>query len=258
MFFFKKSKITLDVFTYDQTILETSPILPAIRFYPQWMKDLPGEVPLEVFNPASKEVHTVPKLTIKACSAVQDYFKTGFIIPLWTDVSVIVNPDGRYSYSSADSPFSIDRNWPMGGVGGFGEYANMRFTVPWHAEEKSGVKFLLRYPAWSSNTNKILINKFVDACGIIDFKDQHSLHLNTFFELPYEKIEFILKLGTPIGHIIPLTEKEVELKLHLIDESEWIKRTVNSTGAKTYTSRLPKKLLLKEKIKEGKGCPFKY
>lgn len=258
MFFFKKSKIVLDVFTYDQTVLETAPILPAIRFFPQWMKDLPSEVATEVFNPETREVHTVPKLTVKSCSAVQEYFKTGFIIPLWCDASFIVNPDGRYSYVSADKPFSVDRNWPMGGMGGFGDYANIRFVVPWHAEEKTGVKFLLRYPSWTSNTNKILINKFVDACGIIDFKNQNSLHLNTFFELPQTKIEFLLKLGTPIGHIIPLTEKEVELKLHLIEESEWIKRTVNSTGAKTYTSKLPKKLLLKETINEGSKCPFKY
>jgi hypothetical protein len=110
----------------------------------------------------------------------------------------------------------------------------MKFVLPWHVEESTGVKFLLQRPMWTENANPLYINKFTSAGGVIDFNSQHSLHLHTFLEIPNEKQEFIMPLGLPMLHIIPLTDKDITIKTHVLSQDEWDKRTIQSTGAKTY------------------------
>jgi hypothetical protein len=233
LFFNRKAKLTLDCFTYDPIIEKTAAIKPAMNFYPKWIKDLKNVVPEPKYNPDTNETHTIPSGTVKGCPGVTNYFKTGFIAPLWVDASVIVRPDGSYSYTSADSPFSIESHFPGQWVG-YAGYTHMKFVLPWHVEEKTGVQFLLQRPAWTSNADNLLINKMASASGVVDFKSQHSLHLHTFLEIPPERHEFMLKFGTPLLHIIPLTDKEITVKTHVISEEEWRKKTAVSTGAKTF------------------------
>lgn len=233
MIFFKKSSITLDCFTYDPMIAQTAPILPAIRFYPEWMRKMPGIRNEEKRNPGTGQVHNIPSGTIKGCPGIIDYYKTGFMAPLWTDASIIINPDGKYSFISADNPFALESHWP-GQWDGFQGYQHVKIILPWYISEDTGVKFLLQKPMWTSNSDPFWINKLVPAGGVIDFKSQHCLHLHTFLENPGVRQEFIMPMGTPLIHIIPLTDNEVKLKTHVISEEEWIKRTQVSTGAKTF------------------------
>ena len=233
IFFNKRSKITVDCFTYDEMIARTAPIAPAMKFYPKWIKELHNVVSEPKYNGNTNETHSIPSGTVKGCPGITDYFKTGFIAPLWVDASVIVNPDGRYSFHSADQPFSIESHFP-GQYAGFQGYTHMKFVLPWHVEESTGVKFLLQRPMWTENANPLYINKFTSAGGVIDFNSQHSLHLHTFLEIPNEKQEFIMPLGLPMLHIIPLTDKDITIKTHVLSQDEWDKRTIQSTGAKTY------------------------
>ena len=233
LFFNKRSKITLDCFTYDPMIAKTAPIAPAIKFYPKWMKDLHSVVAEPKFNPNTQETHSIPSGTVRGCPGITDYFKTGFIAPLWVDASVIINKDGRYSYHSADQPFSIESHFP-GQWAGYNGYTHMKIVLPWHIEETTGVKFLLQRPMWTDNTNPLFINKLTSAGGVIDFKSQHSLHLHTFLEIPHDRQEFILPFGLPLLHMIPLTDKDIKVNIHVLSEEEWKKKTIQSTGAKTY------------------------
>jgi|TARA_B110000977_G_C11051201_1_gene482387 hypothetical protein len=233
MLFFKKPTVTLDCFTYDDMIAKTASISPAIKFYPKWMKDMHPVVSESKYNANTQETHTIPSGTVRGCPGIVDYFKTGVIAPLWVDASVIVNSDGRYSYHSADQPFSIESHFP-GQWAGYKGYTHMKFVLPWHIEESTGVQFLLQRPMWTDNTNPLFINKLTSAGGVIDFKSQHSLHLHTFLEIPNEKQEFMLPFGLPLLHMIPLTDKTIKIKTHVISEEEWKKKTTNSTGAKTY------------------------
>jgi len=90
---------------------------------------------------------------------------------------------------------------------------------------------------------------------VVDFKNQHALHLHTFVEIPTSTQEFVLPLGMPLVHIIPLTDAPIELKTHVIDETEWTKKTQTSTGAKTFLKPSLKRDLLVKSL-EG-TCPYK-
>lgn len=257
MFFFKNKTVTLDAFTYDEVIKDTAPILPAIRFFPQWMKDLPAEFTEEMVIPESKEIHHIPALNIKSCQGVVDYYKQGFIAPLWTDVSMVVYPDGRYSYTSAEAPFEAP-NHPRSQWSGYDNYTHFKIILPWYLEEKTGVKFLIQRPFYTSNSDPVLINKMVPAGGVVDFKNQNTLHMHTFFEKPPFRYEFIMKIGTPIVHIIPLSDKNVNIKLHVISEQEWIKKNTKTTGAKTFTNMSLKKRSIMNALKDESKCPYKW
>ena len=254
MFFFKQKKLVLDCFTYDAIIEKTAPILPSIKFYPEWLRKIPAERIEERMNPGSGQIHKIPSGTIKGCPGVIDYFKTGFMAPLWTDVSVKISHEGRYSFISADNPFSLESHWP-GQWDGFHGYQHLKIVLPWHIEESTGVKFLIQKPYWTTNDNPMWINKIAPAGGVVDFKNQHSLHLHTFVEIPTTVQEFVLPLGMPLVHIIPLTDTPIELKTHVIDEAEWIKKTQTSTGAKTFLKPSLNRDLLAKSL-EG-NCPYR-
>lgn len=255
IFFFKKSKIVLNCFTYDQMIAKTTPILPAIKFYPTWLKDLPLETIEEKINPGTGAPHKIPSGTLKGCPGVIDYFKTGFMAPLWTDVSVIVDTNGKYSFISADNPFALESHWP-GQWSGFNGYQHVKIVLPWHIEESTGVKFLIQKPYWTTNNDPLWINKLAPAGGVVDFNSQHCLHLHTFMEKPHIRQEFIMKTGTPLVHMIPLTDKKVELKIEVIDEQTWIKKTQTSTGAKTFLKPSKTRDLFVKTL-ETDACPFR-
>jgi hypothetical protein len=75
-------------------------------------------------------------------------------------------------------------------------------------------------------------------------------------EKPGMRQEFIMNIGTPLVHIIPLTAAEVDLKIEVIDEQEWIKRTQISTGAKTFLKQSKTRDLLIKTL-ETDACPFR-
>lgn len=253
IFLFKKSKLILDCFTYDPMVAKTASIQSALKFYPDWIRKIPSERFEEKHLPGTNATHKIPTGTIKGCPGVIDYFKTGVMAPLWTDVSIAINPNGTYTYSSADSPFSLESHWP-GQWDGFNGYQHIKMVFPWHIEESTGTKFLLQKPLWTSNDNPFLISKFASAGGVIDFKSQHCLHMHVLAEIPLVRQEFILNLGTPLIHLIPLSDKEIEVRTHIVDDNEWHKRTVVSTGAKTFIKQSLKR---DQMIKSVEGCPFK-
>jgi hypothetical protein len=78
MFFNKRSKITVDCFTYDEMIARTAPIAPAIKFYPKWIKDLHNVVSEPKYNGNTNETHSIPKRCNKSCFKVICYTRTTF------------------------------------------------------------------------------------------------------------------------------------------------------------------------------------
>lgn len=258
MFIFKRSTVIVDMFIDDPMIAETTPALPANRFFPQWIKDMPVEKtqPVVIQSGSQQIIQPRPTLTIKGCSGVHNYFSHGIIIPLWTDLSMSVYPDGRFSYVNPEGEFKVESHWP-GQWEGFEGYAHMKYVVPWLAKEKTGINFLVQKPVWTVNNNPIWISKMVGAGGITNLRDQHSVHLNIMHEIPAQRQDFFLKLGTPLVHLIPLTEKKVQVKTHVVSKKE-LTDMWNSTGVKSFTHAMKKRLQITKALKDTSKCPFKF
>lgn len=64
------------------------------------------------------------------------------------------------------------------------------------------------------------IENFVIPPGIVNYKYQHTTHINMFLSLK-EKKTFSLNAGDPMVYLLPLSEKEIVLKHHLVSMNEF-------------------------------------
>jgi hypothetical protein len=78
-------------------------------------------------------------------------------------------------------------------------------------------------------------------------------NINIF--LPKNNYEFEISIGQPLVHLIPLSDKNLKIKNHLVTQEEHIKM-VNVVGVSYYGWRKKMELIFRnEKRKENK-CPF--
>jgi hypothetical protein len=90
--------------------------------------------------------------------------------------------------------------------------------------------------------------------GTLDFKYQNATNINLFLKYAKEAQEFIISAGTPLYHIIPLSEREVELSVHMLSNEEY-QNMVSKHTRISFTNKYFKiKNILKNK---AKSCPFK-
>jgi hypothetical protein len=262
MFFnFKKSKIVVDCFTYSPAAYELYKIRSAKVYYPEHIKKLEASVFLR------EQGTNIPVNypTIKRCIAITDLYKNGFIIPFWMDF--ICNPIEHLQNKSAlgtTDPMNQPNvtSHPQAQFPGIlNNYFHVKFRGTWHCVEKTGVQFLWNSTVWNINND---VEKYIIPPGVTNFKDQYETNLNIFFHKTSDR--FTLTAGTPLIHIIPLSEKDVEIKCHLISQKEWGEKVPYPVDLPTIQdgTRLNRLRKDKEHAKEldqleTKGkCPFGF
>lgn len=240
MLWIKKSKIVVDCFTANAQAYELFAIDHALAFLPDWWLNAPKEYEVRGLFPAS---------TIKRCPAVINTFKHGIMIPLWSDLAIASRGGTDWEVKFSDPETSIEphdsKQWDV--YADPKEYMHMKLMSPWAISTKQGVSWTYGKPMWNFPANN---NLFV-APGIVDFKNQHSTHVNIL--LPLEKRDpYIIKAGTPIAQMIPLTEKVVDLKHHLLSDDEYKARHKNK-----FSFAFTRGYVRATAIKKEKKCPFK-
>lgn len=80
---------------------------PAKHFIPKWFKDIPSNMPG----------------TVKDCPAFPDYFSQGYIVPMWTDNSLIFD-GGNWAWETSTNKFA----WSIHGNNQFIDYTKANFN----------------------------------------------------------------------------------------------------------------------------------
>ena len=65
-----------------------------------------------------------------------------------------------------------------------------------------------------------------------------------------------LLISTPMAHLIPVTDKKIELKHHLVSRDEWISIRNRHPTEKFYKSFYYRRKLLRKQEAEKSKCPF--
>ena len=73
---------------------------------------------------------------------------------------------------------------------------------------------------------------------------------------PKNDNEFVINIGQPLVQLIPITEKKLNFKNHLIDKNEYDKIHISSEKWSFYGWR--KVLQLRKRNKERGTCPFGF
>ena len=212
MIIFKKKPIVVDCFTTKDYVIEHNPIAPASQFMPKWMSDMPSTYKADGFIPAP---------TMKRCPAVVGMMTQGFMIPLWCDLVIGINPLERsFRWQFADE----ETNAKPHNVAQWEAFANptvyghLKIIAPWYIQTKNKVDFLWTNPFF----NVELGSKYKIIPAITEYKHQHAANINMFIDKS-EEGDILIKSGTPMAHIIPMTDKEVKIKTHLVDSLEYRK-----------------------------------
>lgn len=263
IFKFKKSKLVVDCFTYSRAAYELHKIRKAVLYYPETIKKMSPSYD-------QYDIRTNIKLqspTIKKCTGINGLYTKGAIMPLWLDVILDAKSctEGKTQLVTAD-------HWWMERIVShhnkqysplFDGYHHLKIGSVWNNVEKTGLKFIWM-PATYNMEEYGLNEKIIIPPGLTYYDEQPQTNINMFVKKDTE--HFVLRAGTPLIQIIPLTDKDVEWKCHLVSHEEFIKKneippdmTMHYEGTRNNRYRKDKDLAKKLDAEEKKGkCPFGF
>lgn len=209
MFIFKKSKIVLDCFTFDESIIKTMPIDFANKHFPEWWKKLPKS-----YKPNNQFFESA---TMKTCAGMVDYYKNSICIPLWSELCIKIE-NGRYVWQFADKRTKaiVHEQEQRQGFMPSNQFGHMKIDSPWMFKTKESLNWVWSQPFYSFENPSAL---FV-LPGVVNYSEVCITHIN--LGIPLDKNRTInLDFGQSMVHITPMTDKEIEIRRHLISEKEF-------------------------------------
>jgi hypothetical protein len=231
--FIKNKTVVLDCFTAQSSAYELFKIDYANKFTPKWLKNTPAN-----FVIPNEFVGEVKVPTIKTCYGLVESYKKSFMLPLWSDL-VVSTDNENMGYYFCDPNSKADFHDPRQTNGLFTEdYHHMKLLSPWHIRTKDRVNFFTTAPFWNSFDQKELFRDVIVAQGMSNFDAQRATNVNILFPRMQKRYEFLA--GTPIMQFIPLTEKNIELKHHLVSLEEY-KRIDEEAGVRCFFANKIKK-----------------
>jgi hypothetical protein len=237
----------VDNFTYLPHVYEYVPIVKASKTLPDWWKKLDRGTVEYTKEP---DFQILRNKTMKTCYGFLEFYKKGMVLENWSDLHVTVADDYfHYYYSSGSKPESHpDRQRGEG----FSKYHHLKLVSPWTTKEKTGVKFLYVGAEYSLGDYDIKVPP-----AIINFTFNTSTNFNFFF--PKKTYNFNIDMGNPLSHIIPLSEKDIVIKNHLITRQEYDTIKLGS-GSSIYGWKSFDKLIRRNKQRDAsnKSCPFGF
>lgn len=179
---------------------EIEPIKPAHNFIPGWFYNVPSWVENQIPN--------IDKSTVRRCPGIIDFFKLGYVVPLWCDLYININEDGSYIWRTPDERFKfVDHPRTQ-----FTDYIPdeaqknvslvLKAYCPWYAKTPKGVS-LLQIPM-SYNFDQ----RFSLLPGTIQTDKYHYLNQQLII---HSKGETFIPKGTPLGTYIPISREKYNL-----------------------------------------------
>jgi len=205
--FRKQEKI--EFFSTVPGLADSFPIFPASQWRPKWVANCRDDF-------AKHKGYKRPS-HLYQCPGIFDLYKTGFMIPLWHDTVIKTQLDEEafaYVHPSemlaklregdpvGTHPYELQkwlprRPWSIAPI--------MKFNTPWNVIAPKGVKFLMTSIAYSDSYE-------FEACqGILDPSISTELNVQGYWNV--KEGETRLNAGTPLAHLIPISEKSFEYEV---------------------------------------------
>lgn len=201
--------VYVDCYTKDSTALAGAKIRPALEFTPAWWRKLPATVDIPIITGVAHA--TSPNATMRHCAGFMDLFRRSFCVPVPYDTQLYVGPQGsdEYYWRCADTKGSLGPH-PQFQMGDFmrgGAYQQLQLESPWVLNCEEDIDFLMFDPFWHDGDDP---DRTTVPPGLVNFKYQSGLNCNVFVKKhPSEGRHLLLKYGSPLMFILPLTERKV-------------------------------------------------
>lgn len=184
---------------------------PSNKFIPQWWKDTP-------IKRASHSVDSSTLANVRSCPSFNDYFSTGYIIPMWSDTILKYSSDSdHYSWKSASDLFT----WEVHSNDQFLDSVTYKhLNLPGKFVFKPISPWMIITPPGYSVYQLPLYfhvdNQFTIVPGVLDTDRWHVA--NPQLVLLTEEEVFIAK-GTPLVQYVPF-KRDDKLALKVLDATK--------------------------------------
>jgi hypothetical protein len=240
IFLFKKPKLVIDCFTDRPDVFNFSKIDYAHKFYPEWWKQTPKSYTRGFYKMA----------TLKKCRGIIDAYKYGAMVPLWSDLALNVKDKGyEWQFSDFKTKIKIHPSAEWGTYVDPNNYEHLKILSPWYINCKSDTKFYWTIPFW----NHAIDIPYHVVPGMLEFKYNHAVNINMMINLQKD-FTHTIRAYTPMAHMIPVSDKELVIKHHLISENELNNLFNNTTFTFTNRYQIHKNNMDKQESK----CPFNF
>lgn len=238
-FFVRRSNITIDCFTSDITIFNVARPDYAARFIPDWWKKVP--------NYYNEKDSLFQSPTIKKCEAFKGMFTHGLILPLWSDLILDVGKKGTnyYGWQFSDRKSNMVIH-PFAQMNNYLDEQNIqhfKLTCPWTFRCKDDTKWAWVDPVWTN----VQSNDYVILPGIVSFKIALQGNVNLFVYREENPKIIKINFGRPLAQFVPMTEKKLKIKHHLVTEQEYENLSFLKSPIVFYNRYNTLKKLLKRK-----------
>lgn len=200
-----------------------------------YTKDMPAEVP-----------NSLDKMsTARRCIGINNFNMAGFVLPLWSDYSLLMHPNGNISSVGAGQS-KTEVHSPNQGRGLLDDYHVVKLISPWAIRCNQDVKFMFAPNFYAEHSTDWTISP-----AIVDYYNQTTSNIFVFVPKKQEPKEIFLNAGMLLIRIVPLTERKVNFKIEVVDDlSKVVVRPPDFFFSNTIY-----KLMRRRKDNE-KRCPF--
>lgn len=215
---------TIEFYSTISGVEEACPIIEAKDFSPKWASKVKTEYIEKLKQGDQRFYH------IFQCPGIFDLFKTGYIVPMWHDITIKTNGDREFFnwiVPTADLPELTDI--PLVGTHhkSLTEMLPFRLTslktivkinTPWRVVAPRGVKFLMLPIAYPDSF------EFDQSIGILDPSVNSEINAQLYWNILQG--EHTIKAGTPLLHLIPLSEEKFNFVCRSINDKDrgWLSK----------------------------------
>lgn len=214
MFWFKQKELVIEFFTTNPSAFELAKPDHAVKFIPDWWKNIPPHV----IQPG--EIHKSP--TMKRCAGFVEHYKHGFMLPIWSDLNIQFGPIGttEYKWQFSDRVSVLD-NHNFKQTNNYlreEEVLHVKLINPWVFKCDEDVPWVWTSPSWNTiKTN----NVYSTLQGTVEYKYQHTANINMLIYKNHQWNTIHIPFRTPIAHAIPLTTRPLKIVHHLAEKTEF-------------------------------------
>jgi hypothetical protein len=217
-----------------------TPISHAIKHLPKWWRDLPVK---------EYEVNRfIPKKNMKRCVGFLDYYKKSIALPLWSDIFIDVNDKGyNWQYADGHSEAEVHPADQYGEWLPLKDYGHIKLVSPWLIKTKEkNISWVWSQPTYAfDNPEKLVIPP-----GVLNFYYNSGSHINCMLDRRKKGVIELLA-GQPMAFMTPMSDRKVDIKIHVISKEESIKKhfyPISFTGSYQKT----------KKLIDEQQCPFNF
>lgn len=247
MHWIKPKKVIFDAYTSNAAIYDLAKITRSTREKPEWWNKLPKAS----HSPESGLAHTM-----RGCNGFNDLYAKGFTVKSPCDFYIKKDQDGLSVWSAAE--FNLGGEHGLDQMGGNvfgGSSFHFKLNPQWVLHSNSSIDFLMTNHSW--NVPQSISNVFVPN-GVVNYNILTDVNVNMILTPNQVGQPLSFDALQPVAMLIPLTEKSVEIKHHLITPEELKDKKDADPKQLFFVNRLTK--IKKEKAKQAatKGCPFGF